>query len=171
MTVVSATAHRKDKEYLYLRPLHCPKRPKCRSLPYQQVLEQTIASICQDLPRALGGMNFPQLDALKNSLTQAIATKQNILAQLPNLITEGVLDSETAALRTYKLRTEIAELQGKLATLPPVNLRSVAEAVSIPQFWLDLSESERRFYFREFIRQIEIIRLDAVWEIELNFIF
>ncbi len=171
MTVVSATAHRKDKEYLYLRPLHCPKRPKCRSLPYQQVLEQTIASICQDLPRAVGGMNFPQLDALKNSLTQAIATKQNILAQLPNLTTEGVLDSETAALRTYKLRTEIAELQGKLATLPPVNLRSVAQAVSIPQFWLDLSESERRFYFREFIRQIEIIRLGAVWEIELNFIF
>jgi nucleotidyltransferase/DNA polymerase involved in DNA repair len=104
-------------------------------------------------------------------LTNAIARQQEILAQLPTLIETGVLDPETAQLRAYKLRTEISEIQAKLATLPPVNLRSVAQAVSIPQFWLDLSESERRFYFREFIRQIEIIRQDAVWQLQLIFIF
>jgi len=171
MTVVSVSTPRKDKEYLYLRPLDCPKRPKCRSLSYEQVLEQTIAAICRDLPLAVAGMNFPQLDAVKSSLMDAIATKQKILTQLPHLTTEGILDTETANLRAYKLRTEIADLQGKLATLPPVNLRSVAQAVSIPQFWFDLSESERRFYFREFIRQIEVIREHATWQIKLVFIF
>lgn len=161
MTVVSVTTRRKQKEYLYLRPINCPKSPKCGSIPYEQVFEQTIAAICRDLPNAVAGMNFPQLDALKNNLTMAIASKQKILAQLPLLTTEGILDSQTAALRAYKLRTEISELQSKLATLPPVNLRSVAQAVSIPQFWLDLSESERRFYFREFISQIQICHQNA----------
>jgi DNA invertase Pin-like site-specific DNA recombinase len=171
MTVVSVTTRRKQKEYLYLRPINCPKRPKCGSIPYEQVFEQTIAAICQDLPSAVAGMNFPQLDALKNNLTMAIASKQKILAQIPNLTTEGILDSQTAALRAYKLRTEISELQSKLATLPPVNLRSVAQAVSIPQFWLDLSESERRFYFREFISQIQICHQNATLQIQIIFVF
>jgi len=90
---------------------------------------------------------------------------------LPLLIESGVLDAETYQLRTYKLHTEISALQAKLATLPPVNLRSVAQAVSIEQFWLDLSESERRFYFREFIRSIELIRQDTEWQLQLIFIF
>jgi hypothetical protein len=78
---------------------------------------------------------------------------------------------ETSQIRAYKLRVEISELQAKLATLPPVNLRSVARSVSIPQFWLDLSEVERRFYFREFIRQIEIVREDKDWQLKVIFIF
>ena len=172
MTVVSVTMRRKQKEYLYLRPINCPKSPKCGSIPYEQVFEQTIAAICQDLPSAVAGMNFPQLDALKNNLTMAIASKQKILTQLPLLTSEGILDSQTAALRAYKLRTEISELQSKLATLPPVNLRSVAQAVSIPQFWLDLSESERRFYFREFISQIQIYHQNATnLQIQIIFVF
>lgn len=171
MTVAHVTTPRKDKEYLYLRPLLCPKRPKCRAISYEQVLESTVEAICCDLLRAVDGMNLPQLDAVKNSLTDAIALQQEILAQLPSLTETGILDSETAQLRAYKLRTEISELQAKLATLPPVNLRSVAQAVSIPQFWLDLSESERRFYFREFIRQIEIIRQDTIWQLRVIFVF
>lgn len=171
MTVVSVTTPRKTHEYLYLRPTACPNSPKCKAIPYQEVLQQTIATICRDLPLAVAGMNLPQLDALKDSRQQAIARLQEILAQLPDLVDSGVLDSETAALRTYKLRTEISQLQGQLATLPPVNLRSVAQAVSIAQFWLDLSESERRFYFREFIRQIEILRQDETWSCQVMFIF
>lgn len=126
------------------------------------------------MPRlTLGGgkINSPQLDALKNHFSEAIATQQHILDSLPALIETGVLDVETAKLRAYKLHTEISALQQNLATLPPVNLRSVAQAVSIPQFWLDLSESERRFYFREFIRQIEIVRQEQKWELHINFIF
>lgn len=171
MTVAYVTTPRKDKKYLYLRPSLCPKRPKCRAIPYEQVLEHAIEAICCDLPRAVDEMNLPQLDAVKSSLTMAIARQQEILAQLPALVESGILDSETELLRAYKLRTEISELQAKMATLPPVNLRSVAQAVSIPQFWLDLSESERRFYFREFIRQIEIIRQDASWQLQVLFVF
>lgn len=171
MSVVSVTIRGTDKEYLYLRAINCPKRPKCRAISYSLVFDQTIAAVCRDLPNAVAGINFPQLDRLKSSLTEDLATSEQILAKLPDLTNQGILDSETAALRAYKLRTEISELQSKLASLPPVNLRSVASALSIPQFWLDLSESERRFYFREFISQIQISRQGAAWQIHVVFVF
>ncbi len=172
MTVTRVTTPRKKQEYLYLRPIRCQREPKCRAILYEQVLQQTIVKICQDLPKAVAGINPPGKNGNKGELTDEIANKQNILAQLPTLTASGILDSETAELRAYKLRTEIAELQAKLAVLPPVNLQLVAQAVSIPQFWLDLSESERRFYFREFIRQIEITRQNAnKWQLKLVFIF
>lgn len=139
MTVVSVTTKRKTDEYLYLRPTACPNLPKCKAIAYREVLQQTIATICRDLPLAVAGTNLPQLDAIKNSSEQAIARQQEILAQLPDLVENGILDAETAALRAYKLRSEISQVQAQLATLPPVNLRSIAQALSIPQFWLDLS--------------------------------
>ncbi|QOV22080.1 recombinase family protein [Anabaenopsis elenkinii] len=170
-TITRVTRRDQDQEYLYLRPISCTRRPKCRGIAYQQVLEHTIKIICRDLPLAVAAMDFPQLDKIKNSLGQVIANQQEVLQQLPALVETGILDDETAKLRAYTLRTEISQLQAKLATLPPVNLFSVAQAVSIPQFWLDLSEAERRFYFREFIKQIEIIRHDQDWELRLIFIF
>ncbi|MFM9159031.1 MAG: recombinase family protein, partial [Dolichospermum sp.] len=100
-----------------------------------------------------------------------ISHQQEILEKLPTFIETGILDPETAKLRAYKLRTEISQLQAQLAILPPVNLRSVAQAVSIPQFWFDLSEVERRFYFREFIQKIEIICRNPEWNLEIRFIF
>jgi hypothetical protein len=111
------------------------------------------------------------LDGVKQSLNLQIAQNEGILAQLPALTATGVLDSETADLRAYKLRVEISQLRSRLAALPPVNLQAIAQAVSIPQFWNDLSESERRFYFREFIRHIEIMRQDQEWWLKLIFIF
>ncbi|MCF4969905.1 recombinase family protein [Nostoc sp. CMAA1605] len=171
MTITRVTQRHQDKEYLYLRPINCPQRPKCRAIAYQEILERTIEKVCCDLVPAVAGLNSPQLDVIKSSLKEAIARQQSILEQLPNLVETGVLDAETAKLRAYKLRTEISQLQAKLATLPPVNLLSVAQAVSIPQFWLDLSEAERRFYFREFIKQIEIVRQNSDWELEVIFIF
>ena len=171
MTVTSVTRPRIDKEYLYLRPISCPKRPKCRAIAYQNLLECTIQSICQELPRAVAGMNAPSLDGVKQSLNSQIDQKQDILAQLSTLTATGVLDLETAELRAYKLRTEISQLRSRLAALPPVNLQAIAQAVSIPQFWNDLSEAERRFYFREFIRHIEITRQGKTWGLKLIFIF
>ncbi|BAY96391.1 hypothetical protein NIES37_03230 [Tolypothrix tenuis PCC 7101] len=171
MTVTRVTQRRQNKEYLYLRPISCAKNPKCKALAYDAVLDNTIAKVCQELPQAVAGLNFPQLDAIKNSLGDAIARQQEILTQLPALVESGVLDTETAKLRAYILRTEISALQAKLATLPPVNLRSVAQAVSIPQFWYDLSEAERRFYLREFISRIELIRQDAQWSLQIILIF
>ncbi len=171
MTITSVTKRRKDQEYLYLRPINCPNMPKCRAIAYQNILETTITTICQELPLAVAAMNVPRLDGAKQSFTSQIANKQEILAQLPALTASGVLDAETAELRAYKLRTEISKLRSHSSALPPVNLKAIAQAVSIPQFWRDLSESERRFYFREFIRQIELTRQDKAWQLQLIFIF
>ena len=49
MTATRVTARDKNREYLYLRSVHCPQRPKCRAIPYQELLQQTIERICQDL--------------------------------------------------------------------------------------------------------------------------
>ncbi len=171
MSVTRVSIHRQKKEYLYLRPINCSQIPKCRAISYQEVLENTIETVCRDLPQAVEKMNFPKLDEVKNNLTEAIVCQQKILEQIPALVETGILDEETAKIRTYKLRTDLSTLQTQLAILPPVNLRSVARSVSIPQFWLDLSETERRFYFREFIRQIEIIRQDKDWNLQIIFIF
>ena len=171
MSVTSVTRPRREQEYLYLRPISCPNHPKCRAIAYEKVLKYTIQSICQELPRAVAGMNVPSLDGVKQSITSQIANKQDILTQLPTLTANGVLDSETADLRAYKLRTEISQLRSRCDALPPVNLQAIAQTVSIPQFWSDLSESERRFYFREFIQKIEITRQDKEWHLQLRFIF
>jgi DNA invertase Pin-like site-specific DNA recombinase len=171
MNVSQVTAHRQTYEYLYLRPIACPQRPKCRALRYEAVLERTIETICQTLPQAVAGLTQLPLDQITAGVMAAIAAKQNIITQLPDLVSQQILDDKTADLRAYTLRTEIAELQNKLAQLPPVNLLETAKTVSIPQFWQDLSESERRFYFREFIRSIEILRDQTQWSIQLRFIF
>jgi DNA invertase Pin-like site-specific DNA recombinase len=184
MTVTRVTARRQRQEYLYLRPVACTDQPKCGAIPYQQVLEQTIQRICTDLPNAVAQIQAPDLSAIQQEMTAQITAKQSILSQLPALTTSGILDTETADLRAYKVRTEIASLQASLAQLPPVNLLAIAQTVSIPQFWLDLSESERRFYFREFIQQIQIdCRRDRSlhqessptshyqWQMQLVFVF
>lgn len=171
MTVTSVTKRRQDQEYLYLRPINCPKLPKCRAITYETILNCTILQICQELPRAVAAINAPNLDGVKQNYTAEIANKQNILQQLPALTASGILDAETAELRAYKLRTEISQLRSRLGALPPVNLKAIAIAISIPQFWNDLSESERRFYFREFIREIKLTRHEKTWELQLIFIF
>jgi hypothetical protein len=111
------------------------------------------------------------LDEVKQSLKSKIAEQKGVLDQLNHLTATGVLDTETAQLRAYKLRTEQSQLLSQLASLPPVNLGAIAQTVSIPQFWSDLSESERRFYFREFIRQVQLIRQGKEWRLQLIFIF
>jgi hypothetical protein len=167
---ISRATH-KQREYLYLRPIACPRQPRCQALPYQQVLEQTIQQICAELPSAVDAANLPDLDRIKQQIAAQLTAKQGVLAQVPSLVETGVLDSETADLRAYKVRTEMAALQTQLAQLPPVNLKATAQVVSIPQFWFDLSEVERRFYLREFIRQIQIQRSESAWQIQLVFIF
>jgi hypothetical protein len=135
------------------------------------VLEKTIETICQTLPQAVAGLTQLPLDQITAGVMGAIAAKQKVITQLPDLVTQQILDDKTADLRAYTLRTEIAELQRKLAQLPPVNLLETAKTVSIPQFWQDLSEPERRFYFREFIRSVEIVRAEKAWSIHLVFVF
>jgi DNA invertase Pin-like site-specific DNA recombinase len=171
MTISRVTKRYQNQEYLYLRNVKCPLQPKCSAIGYQEVLEKTIYQICKDLPASVAEVNSPPLDAIKNSLQQAIARQQEILDQLPNLIETGILDAETAKLRAYKVRTEISQFESKLAMLPPVNLLSIAQTISIPQFWLDLSEVERRFYFREFIQKIILVRENQEFSLHIVFVF
>jgi hypothetical protein len=126
------------------------------------------------------------MSQLKQEIATQIQAKQQIINQLPELVRSQILDQTTADLRAYTLKTEMADLKARLAQLPPVNLQATAQAVSIPRFWLDLTEAERRFYFREFIQQIQIIRCesrencesrdssercDRDWQLRLVFIF
>lgn len=171
MTIVRVTARNRPQEYLYLRPRTCPRQPKCRAIAYQEVLDQTITQICTELPLAVAGINQPEMNRAKTHLETAIASKQQILQRLPELVAEEILDPATAQLRAYQVQTEISELLDQLAQLPPVNLREIVQAVAIPPFWQDLSEPERRFFFREFIRQIQIQRGAEGWSLKLIFIF
>lgn len=171
MTVAKVTSYRKDREYLYLRQINCLSQPKCSGFSYQEILQSTIERICQDLPAAVAALQMPDMNGIKAGIERLIASKQQIIEQLLALIESGILDTETADLRAYKVRTEISELQSKLAQLPPVNLRETAQTVSLPQFWLDLSESERRFYFREFIDRIEIVHENKTFQLQIIFIF
>jgi DNA invertase Pin-like site-specific DNA recombinase len=171
LTVTSVSAPRRVEKYLYLRPTNCDRQPKCKSIPYDRVLNTTITRICADLPMAVNQVGMPSLDGFKAKIVREIADKQQTIEKLPKLIGSGILDRETVELRTYKLKTEISNLQDRLAAFPPVNLQSLAQTISISQFWLDLSESERRFYFREFIQAIAIDPQAADLNLQLNFIF
>ena len=171
MTISRVMPRGKGKEYLYLRPTKCPDQPRCQAISYDKILQKTIQSICDELPQAVAGVNQPILSQFKQGVDAEIAAKQKILSQLPELVETNVLDQSTADLRAYNLQTEIADLKSRLAQLPPVNLKEIAQTVSIDQFWMDLSESERRFYFREFIRQVDLIRDGKDCEVKLNFMF
>jgi len=172
MTITKVTTKGKKREYLYLRPINCQEKPPCKAIDYHKVFHQTIDQICQNLPQAVPGINNNNLAGVKDYLTAQINQKQDIIAQLPTLEKQGILDAETTQLRRYKLATEIAQLRSQLDQLPPGNLKAIAQTVSLPQFWLDLSESERRFYLREFIQKIELIHLDYNnWEVKIIFIF
>lgn len=172
MTITRVTARGKKKEYLYLRPTNCPLQPGCKAIPYQKILARTIEKICEDLPRAVAPLKLPDLDEIKASIAKIIKTKREIIERLEVLKERGILDDETAALRRYKLLGEISQSQAQLDRLPPGDLKIIVQAVSLAQFWQDLSEEERRFYFREFIKNIEIVRIDSdFWDLNIVFIF
>ena len=133
-----------------------------------------MADICQVLPQAVAQLSARAVTgapAPGTQLQSQIDAKEAVLAQLPDLEAAGILDADTAALRRYKLRGEVSVLHQRLAQLPPVNLQELSQSVSIPQFWLDLSEAERRFFFREFIRNIQIVRQEDQWQVELVLVF
>ncbi|ACK64697.1 Recombinase [Rippkaea orientalis PCC 8801] len=172
MTVISVKQRNKKQEYLYLRPKNCPLQPTCQGRSYQDILNKTIERICQDLPKTVAQLTLPNLEKIKEELQKKIQNKKAIIHQLSTLTEQGILDTETSQLRNYKLQQEIAQIKTQIDQLPPGDLRIIAQAVSLPQFWQDLSEAERRFYFREFIRQILILPLaPKSWELQLVFVW
>jgi hypothetical protein len=134
-------------------------------------LKRVIDQICDELPRSISALPVEQLKQVGDRLEEQILSKQKILEQVAQLESSEILDAETAMLRSYKLRAEISVLQSSQSRLPPTNLRSIAETVSIPAFWDALSESERRFYLREFLRRVEWVKGARGWTLELVFMF
>ena len=172
LNIVRVTQHHKKNEYLYLRCHNCPEQPKCKAVSYNKILEKTIDKICTELPLAVAQLDRINSLSIEADFQKKLAEKQNVLKQLPSLLKQGILDTETYSLRNYKIQTEISQIKNKIRQLPPNNLQEIANAVSIPQFWLDLSEAERRFYFREFIKQIKMNRYNRQdWDLSLVFIF
>lgn len=163
------------KTYLYLRATNCQGQPRCSAINYDQILFKIISQICQDLPATVAQLNLPNLDQMKQGIRQAIQQKEETIQKLPTLESQGILDPQIIELQIYKFKTEIAQLRKQLDQLPPEELKKIIKAVALPQFWLDLSEIERRFYFREFIRQIQITppkkSATSDWQIKLVFVF
>ncbi|MEO0866969.1 MAG: recombinase family protein [Cyanobacteria bacterium J06642_11] len=168
LTISQVSGPRRDHRYVYMRVARCPH--KCKSLSYDALLTKTIEAICAELPKAVANRQYPRENP-KQPLDAEIAAKQSVLETLPKLIEQGILDQMTADMRAYQVQTELAHLVQQRSQLPPVNLEELSRTVSIPQFWEGLSESERRFFFREFIQEIEIIRDRDVWSVELKFTF
>ena len=149
LTIVSV------KTYLYLRCPECPLKVKCRSLSYQQSLDLILEQICNQLPRFLGTIPQTKLTSYRANLISQIDHKLQLLEQIPSYLDQGIFDEESAKVRLNNLNTEIAHLQQQLSQLPPLDLTVIAPTLANLEFWQDLSEVERRRYFREFIQAIE----------------
>lgn len=159
--------YRQPSQYAYLRPLHCPLSPKCRSIPYDAALAAVIDQIAERLPSAIAQLSLPT-----PSLTAQIQGIEAQLQQLAELERQGLLDPETTQLRRYKLAGERAQLEAQQAQLPPSNLLQLAVTLGQRQFWYQLSAAEQRFYLREFLRAIEVTsRPPQPWSVHLQFIF
>jgi len=171
LRVSRVTRPRQTQDYLYLRPMSCSRTTACKAIPYEAVLERTIAAICQDLPAAVADLQAPPVGIIKGAIAAQIEQKENALAQLPQLQQQGILDEATISLRAYTLRSEISELQQRISQLPPENLLQIVQTLSIPRFWQDLSEAERRVYLREFIHTVLITRQADDWDVQIRFVF
>lgn len=170
--VASVRRSGRAEPYVYLRAPGCPRQPKCRALPYSAVLDRAIARIRADLPAAIAQLDRPDAGSAVAAIDAEIARTRALRERLPALERDGTLDAATAALRRATLNADLARWQSERDRLPPPNLPQIADTVSLPQFWYDLSEPERRFYLREFIQSIEILRLQPdAWEIQLAFVF
>lgn len=160
LTVLTAGA------YTYLR---CPT---CRyNLPYPQILEQVITRLTQALAhkRQTWDPETPPISETQRHLwQQKIAENVTILERLPQSLDQGILDPTLYALRERQLRQEIAQLQAQLQQLPPPQFTEVLQNLSIPAFWQDLSETERRSYLREVLRRIT---LSPNGDLQLEFCF
>ncbi len=150
-------AKKNGSSYLYLRCQTCRY-----SLHYTAVLQEVIRQVCEQLPRRAQNLDRQALDQTRQQLQAQIQANSERLRQLEELQQSGLMDEPSLAQRCYQLRAETARLAQKLEQLPPANFLQIAQTLSIPPFWQDLSESERRAYLREFLRRVEVNSTGAV---------
>lgn len=161
LRIVQVTQRKKQQRYLYLRCQGC-----CYSLSYETLLEKVIQLICEQLPERTRQFNPIPLEEWRSKLGSQIEGNERILDNLDQLQAEGVLDPVSLQQRRYHLRSENALLTQQLEQLPPSNVADIAQTLSIVPFWQDLTESERRSYFREFLQTIWV---NAQGDISLRF--
>jgi len=149
--------------YLYLRCQACRY-----SLRYAEVLQEVIRQVCEQLPHRAQNLDWQALDRTRQQLQAQIQANSERLRQLEALQQSGLMDEPSLAQRCYQLRAETARLAQKLEQLPPAQLTQTIQTLSIPPFWQDLSESERRTYLREFLRGVEV---DSTGAVRLLFAF
>jgi DNA invertase Pin-like site-specific DNA recombinase len=154
--ITSVTQRYKQKKYLYLTPTDCPQEKRCKSLLYDLVLAEVINNICHQFQLIQNSLKVPDIEIIKNQINTAIDKKNKVLNSLNDLVITEILDEQTAKLRNYQLKLEIAQLKNQLYQLPPNNLKTIAKTLSLQQFWYDLSEEEKRFYLREFVQLIKL---------------
>ncbi|MGY6529970.1 MAG: recombinase family protein [Cyanobacterium sp.] len=172
--ITSVSQRRKKAKYLYITPVNCSQIKSCPSWNYQQVLEKSINIICSDLPVIVNKINAPKINSIIEQIKSVIKEKKNIISSLNSLVAENILDEQTAKIRGLKIENEISELNSQINSLPPNDLKEMIDNLSLKQFWYDLSEQEKRFYLREFIKQIYIIPNpinSKEYQIKLDFIF
>ena len=143
-------------EYCYLRCHQCPQYPKCSGIDYDLVFRQVITTICTELPKAVQELGEMPPKDLYGSITKEIERCEMTKTQVYDLLHQGILDQESANLRLINLNHQISGLRDKMAQLPPTDLPTIFRNITLPQFWADLSESERRFYLREFLTMITV---------------
>ena len=172
--ITSVTQRYKQKKYLYLTPINCHRKKRCKSLSYEAVLREVINSICEQFNLIKNSTTLPDIEVIKQQINKTINQKQAVIDTLEQLVNNEILDQETAKIRNYRLQTEIAQLKNQLYQLPPNNLKTIAKTLSLDQFWYDLSEEEKRFYLREFVKLIKIIPSDnpeQKFHLKLNLYF
>lgn len=168
--VSKVKSSRRPKEYLYLRPVHCKRSPACSAMDYDTVLQVTIEHICIHLPQAAQKFQATPVIERKVHLSAQVEDKKRLLKEIEILKIQGILDDRSAQLRTYSLKGELSRLEQQLSQLPPENLPQISQTLGSRSFWHDLSEAERRVYFREFVKVIEVNPVEALY-VRVSFVF
>lgn len=171
LQVTSASPRQSPARYTYLVAKGCPLQPRCRALAYDHVLHTLIHQVCESLPQAAAQVNATALASRQQDLAAALQAQASAQSQITTLVKAGILDADIGRWQCYQWQTRTSALQAQQAQLPPVNLQELAQAVAIPQFWLDLSEPERRFFFREFMRRVWLHRQGDTWTLELDLVW
>ncbi len=151
LRIIQVTQRNHSQPYLYLRCETCRY-----SLSYSDTLNQVIQQVCQQLPQQTQHFDPAPIAQAQTSIETKINTNEVTLKQIQALRDQGVLSDQVIQQQTYQLKAENATLLEQLAQLPPQNLPEIAQTLSLEPFWHDLSESERRSYFREFIESIQV---------------
>ncbi|MEM8780614.1 MAG: recombinase family protein, partial [Cyanobacteria bacterium P01_G01_bin.49] len=86
MTITQVTQRNKKKKYLYLSTKNCPLQPKCKSLPYEAVLQKTIDYICREFPKRVKNFKVNDLPITRQKIQETIDQKRAIIEQLRELV-------------------------------------------------------------------------------------